>query len=141
MYYKYSSSDKQTGKVRISFLNDGFFRFTQPRFLNDPKEGKPKMFVHEYSPKDIELAKRKLVDSNFISFGDEIKDEAVIAFGLAPYPAGRMGDVFPHLLWQDGFSSMKEYDESQLLSTYQAFDKQLNDEIGVFSLTTGIIGT
>jgi len=99
------------------------------------------MFVHEYSPKDIELAKRKLVDSNFISFGDEIKDEDVIAFGLAPYPAGRMGDVFPHLLWQDGFSSMKEYDESQLLSTYQAFDKQLNDEIGVFSLTTGIIGT
>jgi len=49
------------------------------------------MFVHEYSPKDIELAKRKLVDSNFISFGDEIKDEDVIAFGLAPYPAGRMG--------------------------------------------------
>ena len=136
MYFKYSGNDKQTGKVRISFLSDGLFRFTQPRFLNDPKEGKPKIFVHEYSPKDIELAKRKLEDSNFIPFGGEINDEDVMTFGLNPFPARRMGDAFPHLLRQDGFSSMKEYDEAQLLSTYQKFDNQLNSEIGVISLTT-----
>ncbi len=134
MYYKYIGEDKNTGVVRYSFLSDGYFRFTQPEFLNDPKEAKPKLFIEEYSPKDIELA-RVPKDSVDLFHLAGMTDEQIISACLEPFPKNRYGDLLPHLLHQEGFKSMQEYDEAVLTTTYQRFDVQLNKEVGVFSLS------
>ena len=135
MYFKYYGIDKNTGKIRISFLQDGLFRFTQPNQLKDPKEGRPKVFINEYSPKDIAFARCELLSNRYPSVDGHISDQDVIAFGLDLLPAKRWGDVFPHLVKQEGHKSMEEYDRSHLLKVYNNFQDQLNKEVGVFSLT------
>lgn len=134
MYFKYSGFDRETNSVRVSFLKDGLFRFTQPKYLNDPKEGKPKFYFHKYSPKDIALARKELLKDSAFSFGNQLSDDEVINLALNPFPSLRFGDAFPHLVQQKGFSSMEEYDKSQLQKIFNNFHDKLNIEIGVFSL-------
>jgi len=136
MLYKYLGIDRDSGKIRNSFIEDGCFRFTQPKYLDDPQEGIPKFYLHEYSPKDIERARSKLLKSPGIMADGEISDELVILLQLRRFPPLRLGDVFPHILKESGFSSMKERDEAFLKDISDQFQKQLNEDRGILSLST-----
>ncbi len=136
MYYKYFGVDKDTGTIRVSFLCDGLFRFTQPKYLNDPKEARPKFYIDKYSPKDLSRARMALMKElpGLFPFG-KVSDKDAITFALNPFPSRRLGNICPHLIHQEGYKSMAEYDRIQLVNEYKIFNDQLNKEIGVFSLT------
>jgi len=135
MIYKYLGIDDKTEKARISFLQNGLFRFTQPKELNDPKEAKPKFYINEYSPKDIILARYQLQHTNPMQANIGLSDEDLILNCLKPL-LNRIIDTSPNLVKRHGYNSIEEYDLAQLTKTYGAFEKKVNLEVGVFSLTT-----
>lgn len=136
MYFKYFGIDARTGEIRISFLQDGLFRFTQPQYLNDPLEAKPKTFIDVYGRKDMEVARNSLNPCAYGYYNEPIPDDIVIQSALTMFPRDRYGDALPYLLREEGFSSMKQYDEACLTEVFDQFRNDLNKDVGIFSLTS-----
>lgn len=123
---------------RVSFLTDGLFRFTQPVFLNDKgSEGKFFPYFNEFSPADIEWARKK--DASISRTGSkELSENELINFYLRPTGV-RVGEIAPHLVKiQSGHQSIDEYDRDTFKNTVYAFNKTITDllsqNIGIFSL-------
>lgn len=123
---------------RVSFLTDGLFRFTQPVFLNDKgSEGKFFPYFNEFSPADIEWARKK--DASISRTGSkELSENELINFYLRPTGV-RVGEIAPHLVKiQSGHQSIDEYDRDTFENTVYAFNKTITDllsqNIGIFSL-------
>ena len=109
--YKYLGLDQNS--ARITFLDDGLFRITQPRFLNDKhSESRLKPYFNEFSPADLDWARREhaklQVLDNYIP-----SDEDLIRLHLEPMLT-RYIDAFPHMLSmideQINFNSVDDYD-------------------------------
>ncbi|MEJ5719272.1 DUF2971 domain-containing protein [Salmonella enterica subsp. enterica] len=123
--------------IRTSCLEDGFFRATQPKYLNDPSsESRLLPFFNKFSPADYAWARNEFKkmqrDPSYVPSIQELE------YYLKPC-GKRYGEDFPHLLINEGFTSMDSYDESKL----QEIVTYLNDylveavscHLGVFSLS------
>ncbi|WP_028293065.1 DUF2971 domain-containing protein [Oceanobacter kriegii] len=135
MLTKYFGLIRETSFPRISFLEDGLFRITQPIFLNDKgSESKILPYFNEFSEVDYDWARKE--ERKFQrQFGYEPSKSELKSLFLKPH-GERFGDSLPHLVQsQYGFSNMTEYDRH----TFENLVAQLNDVITQFSsLSLGV---
>ncbi|TCB65029.1 DUF2971 domain-containing protein [Acinetobacter sp. ANC 4178] len=134
MYIKYLT--------RTDFLDNGYFRITQPQYLNDPNgEAKFTPFFNRFSDADLKYAYKLYLSSIFYE-GSNISDEFLIQNYLLP-----TGD--PYSI--DTFHSLKAFKEFENFETMDGFDRfhatefikqinsnlrtKLDQSIGIFSLT------
>lgn len=145
-YFGLISEENKPKEPRSSFLSDGLFRFTQPKFLNDKmSEAKLFPYFNEFSPADLDWAKER-----FLKEGGEINNSLDLdylkKFYLERPLNDRYGDVFPHLVKsQLGYSSMKEFDKEQVNKKVQEINNQIIEKLssvcGVFSLCKSVTST
>lgn len=128
---------------RSEFLENGFFRMTQPKFLNDRgSEAKFSPYLDEFSPADMAYARKRFFQFNTDISPKEPSDEELINFSLKP--AGTIYSIkeFPTLLSCTGYDSVEAYNKAQKEGLEQAVKgfnsfilEALSCHIGVFSLS------
>ena len=136
---------KYIGANRTSFLEDGLFRITQPKFLNDPKgECIFSPFFNTFSEADLKYAYRKYTTSIFYE-GPNVSDEFLIKHYLLPTGQRYNIDDEPSLLGFsefDGFNTMEEYDRFHASKYVEQINscllEELNKTIGILSLTNSL---
>lgn len=141
MLVKYLGCIEENGvsKPRFSATEDGLFRVTQPKFLNDRgSECRVFPYFNEFSPADYEWAKKKL-NQNSTSNTDSVSDEFLASTFLKPL-VQRYGDSFPHLVQsQTNYEHIGEYDESVFHSTVRHlnhnFVELISTLLGVISFS------
>lgn len=123
---------------RSEFISNGLFRMTQPKYLNDKgSEARIWPYFNNFSPADYAWAKREhekiQLNSSYAPSNEELEN-----FFLKPL-GSRYGDHFPHMLHQEGFKSMDEYDLIQLTKVAEKVNKflveALSCQLGVLSLS------
>lgn len=131
-------NDDNKWKPRTEFISNGLFRMTQPKFLNDKgSEARLWPYFNEFSPADYAWARKEhdkiQTDPSYVPSREELE-----RFFLKPI-GPRYGDEFPHLLLQDGYHSMDEYDKDQLTKTAETINsflvEALSCQLGVLSLS------
>lgn len=128
---------------RTEFLENGMFRMTQPKFLNDRgSEAKFYPYFGEYSPADIANARKRFHRFNINSRPDEPSNEHLINFYLKPTGMRYSVEEFPTLLGFTDYNSVEEYNEAQaknLIKNVRNFNsfilEALSCHIGIFSLS------
>lgn len=134
MYTKYLT--------RTEFLDDGYFRITQPQYLNDPNgEAKFTPFFNKFSDADLKYAYKLYLSSIFYE-GPNISNEFLIQNYLLPTGDRYSIDTFPSL---KGFKEFEFYETMDDFDRFHAteFINQINSNlrakldqsIGIFSLT------
>lgn len=132
----YFDKNKNSTVIRNSFLKDGLFRITQPKFLNDQgSEFKIYPYFNEFSPSDYAWAfneYKRNSTGGYTPSKKELED-----FYLKP-TGKRYGEDFPHLLNHEGFKSIDEYDNNKFEKTVESFNKiiieLLSCHLGILSL-------
>jgi len=87
LLWKYLGLNDQ-GEPRTSFLDNGLFRITQPRSLNDPFEMKPRVLLDRYSDEDWTVARERARRSGMFPSGT-LDDKLVEGLFLTPLPRHR----------------------------------------------------
>ncbi|MCE0814784.1 DUF2971 domain-containing protein [Buttiauxella sp. S04-F03] len=138
-YFGYAfDSVNKIFSLRTSFISDGLFRMTQPKFLNDKSsESRVKAYFNEFSPADYAWAKRAhnkmQLNNSYVPSKEFLEDMFLKPTG------SRYGDSYPHLLEQDGFSSMEEFDKKQLDQSAEKINafllEAISCQLGVLSLS------
>lgn len=139
MFVKYISVD------RTEFLENGLFRITQPKYLNDPSgEGVFTPFFNNFSDADIQFAYKEYQNSTFYD-GSNVSNDFLIKNFLLPSGERYSIDEFPSLRGFDefnGFNTMDEYDRFHATNFIQHINtnllKTLNNLVGIFSLTKSL---
>lgn len=129
-------NEKKELKLRNSFLSDGLFRITQPKFLNDKgSEFKLYPYFNEFSPSDYDWAMKEYLSNsrgNYLPSQKELED-----FYLKPL-SKRYGEEFPGLLNAEAVLSLDDYDKKEFEKTVESFNRiiieSLSCHVGVFSL-------
>lgn len=132
--------DKETNNwsPRTEFISNGLFRMTQPKYLNDKgSETRLWPYFNRFSPADYAWAKKEhdkiQHDPSYTPSKEELEK-----FFLKPC-GSRYGDTFPHMLHQEGFKSMDEYDLTQLTKIAERINQflveALSCHLGVLSLS------
>lgn len=142
MLVKYFGLVNDTGSNSLSprsnFLTNGLFRMTQPKYLNDQgSEARLWPYFNNFSPADYAWAKREYakiqLNKSYIPSNEELENLFLKPTGL------RYGDSFPHLLTNEGFKTMKDYDFAQLKLITQKINKFLVEaiscQLGILSLS------
>lgn len=123
---------------RVEFISNGLFRMTQPKYLNDKgSEARLWPYFNEFSPADYAWAKKEhdkmQIDLSYVPSNEELEN-----FFLKPC-GSRYGDHFPHMLAQEGFNSMEDYDREQLTQAAERVNsfivEALSCELGILSLS------
>lgn len=123
---------------RVEFISNGLFRMTQPKYLNDKgSEARLWPYFNEFSPADYVWAKKEhdkmQTDPSYVPSNEELEN-----FFLKPC-GSRFGDHFPHMLAQEGFNSMEDYDREQLTQAVERVNsflvEALSCQLGVLSLS------
>ncbi|MFA0179197.1 DUF2971 domain-containing protein (plasmid) [Vibrio cyclitrophicus] len=138
-YYGLDFDDRTNSwSPRVEFISNGLFRMTQPKYLNDKgSEARLWPYFNEFSPADYAWAKKEhdkmQTDPSYVPSNEELEN-------LFLKPCGsRYGDHFPHMLAQEGFSSMEDYDREQLTQTAERVNsflvEALSCQLGVLSLS------
>lgn len=128
---------------RSKFLENGLFRMTQPKFLND-KGSEAKFFPYfdNFSPADMAYARRCFFKINADLNPEEPSEEELINHFLKP--AGRTYNLeeFPTLLGFTDYDSIEAYNAAQkehLEKSVKGFNsfilEALSCHIGIFSLS------
>lgn len=141
LLWKYLGLNDQ-GELRTSFLDDGFFRITQPRFLNDPFEMKPRVLLDRYSDEDWTVAREEAQRSGMFPNGTP-DDKVVESFFLASLPSRRFDEESFPTLWpatipelrEEPFNTIAEVDEFRAKKVLEKLEAILNESIGIFSLS------
>ena len=141
LLWKYLGLNDQ-GEPRTSFLDNGLFRITQPRSLNDPFEMKPRVLLDRYSDEDWTVAREQAQRSGMFPSGT-LDDKLVEDLFLTPLPAGRMDEKsFPGLwpardpkLREEPFKTIAEFDEFRASRVCETLENILNERFGIFSMT------
>lgn len=127
---------------RIDFLSNGLFRMTQPKYLNDKgSEARLLPYFNKFSPADYAWAKSqyKKAQANPASYTPSIQE--LENYYLKPI-GRRYGDSFPHMLKREGFNSMDEFDEKQLILISEKINsflvEALSCHLGILSLSKSI---
>lgn len=136
-YYKLVFSQESNRFIpRCDFLLNGLFRMTQPKFLNDKgSESRLLPYFNQFSPADYEWAKKEYAKWGSNSSYEPSNEE--LEFYLKPI-GKRYGEDFPHLLKNEGFESMEEFDYTELSKIATSINNYLVEalscHLGVFSL-------
>lgn len=138
-YYGLVFDDRsKSWSPRAEFISNGLFRMTQPKYLNDKgSEARLWPYFNEFSPADYAWAKKEhdkmQTDPSYVPSNEELEN-----FFLKPC-GSRYGDHFPHMLHQEGFNSMEEYDRVKLTQTAEKINsflvEALSCQLGVLSLS------
>lgn len=130
---------------RIEFLENGLFRITQPKFLNDKNETKFRSYPDKYSPADLKSARKQYSAFNMDSSNREPTKEDLINFYLRRTGIQYSPENFPTLLGFTDYSSVEEYKDAEarnLKSSVESFNRiileVLSSYIGIFSLTKNL---
>lgn len=128
---------------RSEFLENGLFRMTQPKFLNDKgSEARFYPYLNEFSPADMAYARKSFYNFNIGQITDEPSDEELISFYLEP--SGEMYTIenFPTLLGFTDYGSVESYNEAQSVNLKKSVEElhkliieTVSSRIGVFSLS------
>lgn len=121
---------------RCDFLLNGLFRMTQPKYLNDKgSESRLLPYFNQFSPADYEWAKKEHAKWESNPSYEPSNEE--LEFYLRPV-GRRYGEDFPHLLKNEGFESMEEFDYAELCKIATSINNYLVEvlscQLGVFSL-------
>ncbi|TCK59922.1 Protein of unknown function (DUF2971) [Seleniivibrio woodruffii] len=135
-FYFDNNSNKHI--LRDDFISNGFFRITQPKFLNDKgSEAKLFPYFNEFSPADLAWARKRhdkiQKDPNYTP-----SEEELINFFLKPV-GERYGEHFPHLLrMETDYETMDEYDKDQFTNIVEKMNHYMIEiiscQLGVLSL-------
>ncbi|CED57335.1 putative uncharacterized protein [Aliivibrio wodanis] len=111
---------------------------TQPKYLNDKgSEARLSPYFNEFSPADYAWARKEHLKIQ-MDLSYTPSDEELENFFLKPSGV-RYGDLFPHMLRQEGFQSMEEYDKENLVKAAQQLNtflvEALSCQLGVLSLS------
>ena len=128
---------------RSEFLENGLFRMTQPKFLNDKgSEAKFFPYFNEFSPADMAYAKKCFSKFNADLHSEEPSEEKLINFYLKPTGRRYTLEEFPTLLGFTDYDSIEAYNEAQkehLEKSVEGFNsftlEALSCHIGIFSLS------
>lgn len=127
---------------RREFLENGLFRMTQPKFLNDKSEAKFYPYIDKFSTADIDYARKRHSLSGITSNVSEPSEEFLINFYLKPPGIRYVPENFPTLLGFTDYSTLEEYKSAQKKHILKAVEKfntyiyeALSSQIGVFSLS------
>ncbi|ELB2184877.1 TPA: DUF2971 domain-containing protein [Vibrio parahaemolyticus] len=130
-------SDDQSWSPRADFISNGLFRITQPKYLNDKgSESRLWPYFNEFSPADYawvrkEHYKLQAVPS-YVPSNEELENFFLKPCGI------RYGEQIPHMLRQEGFQSMEEYDKERLVIAAERINsfivEALSCQLGVLSL-------
>jgi hypothetical protein len=141
LLWKYLGLNDQ-GEPRTSFLNDGLFRITQPRLLNDPFEMKPRVLLDRYSDEDWTVAREQARRSGMFPNGTP-DDEVVESLFLATFPSRRFDEGSFPALWpatipelrEEPFNTIAKLDEFRAKKVLETLERILNESFAVFSLS------
>lgn len=128
---------------RSSFLSDGLFRFTQPKYLNDQgSESKLYPYYNEYSPADLEWAKQQHIQDGG-SINSQQDEDFVKDIYLSRAKDDRCGNILPHLVQtQLGFNSLDDFDKEQVRLKVAKLNSDIIEgisaKVGIFSLCKSI---
>lgn len=123
---------------RVEFISNGLFRMTQPKYLNDKgSEARLSPYFNKFSPADYAWARKEHskieMNPSYIPSNEELENLFLKPVGV------RYGEQFPHMLWEDGFQSIEEYDKENLVKAVQKLNlflvEALSCKLGVLSLS------
>lgn len=138
-YYELIHDENLKRKApRYSFISDGLFRMTQPKYLNDKNECKLVPYFNRFSPADLAWAKKRCCEFHR-GPSYEWSDEELINVFLKPPEKARFGDCFPSFFKDvTGYNSIEEFDKAEFDSKVKIMNDNLVDILsswfGVFSL-------
>ncbi len=130
-------SDDQSWSPRADFISNGLFRITQPKYLNDKgSESRLWPYFNEFSPADYAWARKEHYKlqavPSYVPSNEELENFFLKPCGI------RYGEQIPHMLRQEGFQSMEEYDKEQLVIAAERINsfivEALSCQLGVLSL-------
>ncbi|WP_198334706.1 DUF2971 domain-containing protein [Psychrobacter namhaensis] len=136
-------NEKNEHTPRAEFLENGLFRMTQPKFLND-KGSEAKFFPYfdKFSPADMAYARKCFFQFNTDLNPEEPSDEELINHYLKPIGRTYNLEEFPTLLGFTEYDSVESYNQAQredLEKAVEGFNnfilEALSCHIGVFSLS------
>lgn len=133
---KYLSLDSNR-KVRSCIFENGLFRATQPRYLNDVlSESKVLGYFNEFSPKDKELMKKELIKHNLDP--DYDPSDETLRRNLMPLGRRMTTERFPGLKGFTGGKETTEMDRDEferlVLRLNGYLVENLSQLVGVLSL-------
>lgn len=124
-------------KILSSIFDDGLLKVTQPTYLNDVlSESKILGYFNEYSPSDIEVARRAMVNANTCADYSPSKEE--VEQSLTPVFERYCSSRFPGLAsvtdGKDNETLDREEFEKDVMNVNQALLSTISERFGVFSL-------
>lgn len=131
---------KDDRTVRADFLRNERFRFTQPRFLDDPTEANPVLIFGRYTDRDRAAARLRLARNGIAG----LSDDRVESMCLDPCPPLRFDPLlapglFPHLKTdQERMDAIRQHDDARAREALARFRDVVNRELGVFCLTESV---
>jgi hypothetical protein len=120
--------------VRVDFLRNGLFRFTQLNQLNDLFEANPQALLG-VAPED---EARALEEMKRVGLPLDQKDRWLPMF-LKPGLRRMTKEEFPALVYPRGINSLEELDAANLKKELDALVQYVNETYGVFCVTTSAI--
>lgn len=147
MLVKYLGTTTNQHIPRSEFLENGLFRMTQPKFLND-KGSEAKFFPYfdEFSPADIAYARKRFLKFNAEPNPELPSDEELIKFYLKPAGEQYTLENTPTLLSFTDYDSVEAYNAAQkekLEKAVKGFNsfilEALSCYIGIFSLSKSAV--
>tara|TARA_R110000850_G_scaffold123312_1_gene241295 strand:+ start:124 stop:1182 length:1059 start_codon:yes stop_codon:yes gene_type:complete len=135
--------DSDQWMPRSEFLENGLFRMTQPKFLNDrSSEAKFYPYLDEFSPADLAYARKCSSSFDTDSKVNQLSHEDLIRLHLEPSGDRYTLENTPTLLGFTEYNSVEEYNKAQKRNLEKAVKEfnsfileALSCHIGVFSLS------
>jgi hypothetical protein len=134
LLWKYLGVD-QAKNPRLTFLDNGLFRVTQPRALNDPFEMKPRVLLDEFADEDWAVARARAREMRMAG----ADDETIRMLFLEAYPKGRFDETnFPGLyparipdLREEPFRTLAEIDAAHAAKVQAIVEQTIPWEDGL----------
>ncbi len=132
----------KTWLPRSEFLENGLFRMTQPKFLNDKgSEARFYPYLNEFSPADLAYARKRFNSFNLGSQTQQPSD-ADLNFFLESTGEHYTLENTPTLLGFTDYNSIEAYNEAQsknlkkaVMELHSLVLEMISSRIGVFSLS------
>jgi len=116
--------------VRVDFLTNGLFRFTQPNQLNDVFEANPKAIMGS----SVDDEERAVEEMKRAGLPLDQKDRWLPLF-LKPGLRRMTKEEFPGLAYPEGINSLDELDEVNLKKELELLLTHINRKYGFFCVT------
>ncbi|MFD1378904.1 hypothetical protein [Fodinicurvata halophila] len=117
------------------FLENGLFRFTQPKAFEDEQEALPDWRYESFAKEDYEVAAS---DAEALGIGRDLPKDILETALMYPFPAHRFTpETAPGLFRMDKepFKTEEEHDTWIAKRAVELCQEKADKEVGIFSLT------